>query len=195
MSTPSETPPTEAPEPPTPDARAQVRRAVLETAARVLADNDQASIDDIARASGVGRATLYRWFTSREQLIDAILDQIIAEATEVAAQALVETSIPPLAVIQSIARELLALGERYRFMQANLERVKEEDQRRDEFTAFVHAAQAAGRLRDEMPPEWVTSVFIGLILTAGSDLHDGRLTRLQAEELIDRTLSRLLERD
>lgn len=180
------------PEPPTPGARAQVRRAVLETAAGVLAENDQASIDDIARASGVGRATLYRWFTNRDQLIDAILDQIISEATEIAVQALAETALPPLAVVQSIARELLALGERYRFMQANLERVRE-DNRRAEFTAFIRDAQATGRLREELPPEWVTSVFIGLILTAGNDLHDGRLTRLQAEELIDRTLARLLD--
>jgi AcrR family transcriptional regulator len=168
---------------------------VLETAAGVLADNEQASIDDIARASGVGRATLYRWFTNRDQLIDAILDQIMAEATEIATQALAETGIPPLAVIQSVAREMLALGERYRFMQANLERVKEADPRRTEFTAFVRDAQAAGCLRDELPPEWVTSIFVGLILAAGNDLHDGRLKRLQAEALIERTLARLLDRD
>lgn len=191
MSTGSETPSAEDLPTAGAGARAQVRRAVLETAARVLADNDQASIDDIARASGVGRATLYRWFTNRDQLVDAILDQIISEATEIAVQALAETEIPPLAVVQSIARELLALGERYRFMQANLERVREDD-RRPEFTAFIRNAQTSGRLRDDLPPEWVTSVFIGLILTAGNDLHDGRLTRLQAEELIDRTLARLL---
>src|ERR1700744_3707811 len=100
MSPPSEMPSMEEPEPPTPGARAQVRRAVLETAAGVLAENDQASIDDIARASGVGRATLYRWFTNRDQLIDAILDQIISEATEIAVQALAETALPPLAVVQ-----------------------------------------------------------------------------------------------
>lgn len=168
---------------------------MLETAARVLAENDQASIDDIAKASGVGRATLYRWFSNRDQLIEAILEQIVTEASAIAAQVMAEATAPPLMVLQRIAHELVALGERYRFMQANLERVEQEDARRAEFTAFISAGQADGRLRDDLPAEWVTSTFVGLILTAGADLHDGRLTRLQAEGLIDRTLARLLEVD
>jgi TetR/AcrR family transcriptional repressor of mexCD-oprJ operon len=46
--------------------------AILETATRVLAQRRDASMIDIANAAGVGRATLYRYFPTREQLLDAL---------------------------------------------------------------------------------------------------------------------------
>ena len=175
-----------------PPGREHARRAVLEAAARLLASDSEASIDDIAHASGVARATLYRWFAGRDQLVEAIFEQILDEAREITRTALGEAAIPPLAVIQSICRECLALGERYRFMEAKLEHEDPSDQLREELASFIAGAQGRGELRNELTPEWVASMLEGTILAACKDVHAGRQSRLRAADQMDRTLRRLL---
>jgi len=65
------------------DARRN-REAVLETARRVFAaDGVGAPIDEIARRAGVGAATIYRHFPSKEALFEAvILDRLLELGTE-----------------------------------------------------------------------------------------------------------------
>ncbi|MFJ1768474.1 TetR/AcrR family transcriptional regulator [Amycolatopsis sp. NPDC088138] len=85
---------------PRPRADAQRNRRNLLAAAESAfnAQGAGASLDDIARAAGVGNATLYRHFPTRQQLIDAVYEErigalcVLAEqvrATEPAGAALV----------------------------------------------------------------------------------------------------------
>ena len=51
----------------------RVAGAIVEAAARVLAlGGEQASMNDVAAAAGVARATLYRYFPSRQALLDEL---------------------------------------------------------------------------------------------------------------------------
>jgi AcrR family transcriptional regulator len=176
------------------------RKSVLEAAAQLLAQDPQASIEDIAHASGVGRATLYRWFSGREQLIAAIVEQVVAEAEEIMRGALAERGVPALEVLENMSRELLALGERYRFMldspgqpeSSSPEAHTKDERLRGEFLAFIEGAQARGELREELPAEWIGSMFEGTILAACKDMGAERVTRLQAQRLVERTLGLLL---
>lgn len=167
------------------------RHEVLTAAAHVLAASPQASIDDVARATGVARATLYRWFESREGLVGAILDQLLAEADAIARAGLAARDTPALSVIQSMAGDLLALGERYRFMEARIERDDLGDLY-SKFVALIAEGQASGELRADLPAEWVVSMFEGTILAASKEVSLGRFTRVQAEYLMDRTFATLL---
>jgi AcrR family transcriptional regulator len=60
---------------------AQRNRSRLLTAAEAAlnAHGASASLDDIARAAGVGNATLYRHFPTRAELIEAVYDQRIRQ--------------------------------------------------------------------------------------------------------------------
>jgi AcrR family transcriptional regulator len=58
--------------------------AAAETA--LNAHGADASLDDIARAAGVGNATLYRHFPTRAMLIEAVYDQRIAALCALAAE-------------------------------------------------------------------------------------------------------------
>ena len=50
------------------------RERILETAQRLFADQGlETSMDEVARAAGVGAGTLYRRFPTKERLVDAIL--------------------------------------------------------------------------------------------------------------------------
>ncbi|MDT5328369.1 MAG: TetR/AcrR family transcriptional regulator, repressor for lfrA [Mycobacterium sp.] len=52
--------------------RSRTRRAILDAAMSVLADNPAASLGDIATAARVGRSTLHRYFAERSDLLHAL---------------------------------------------------------------------------------------------------------------------------
>src|ERR687887_2570762 len=59
----------------------RVAAAILEAAARVLATGgEQASMNEVATAAGVARATLYRYFPSRQALLDELARVAAEEA-------------------------------------------------------------------------------------------------------------------
>ena len=64
-------------------------RAILATAERLLAERgfDGFSVDDLARGAGLSRPTFYFYFASKDAVVLALLDRVIAEATR---------STPPL---------------------------------------------------------------------------------------------------
>jgi AcrR family transcriptional regulator len=67
---------------PATDGTERTRRAILDAAARVLGQRSDAGMADIAEEAGVGRATLYRHFPTRESLIagvqEAGTDELVA---------------------------------------------------------------------------------------------------------------------
>jgi TetR/AcrR family transcriptional repressor of lfrA len=52
--------------------RSRTRKAILDAAMTVLAENPAASLGDIAAAANVGRSTLHRYFAERSDLLDAL---------------------------------------------------------------------------------------------------------------------------
>ena len=58
----------------------RTRAAIVAAALEVFAtDGSTATLDDVAGAAGISRATLYRYFSSREELFAALLDEAYAD--------------------------------------------------------------------------------------------------------------------
>jgi AcrR family transcriptional regulator len=77
-----------APRPLRQDA-ARNRRLLLDTARRVFAEEGlEVGVDTIAAAAGVGTGTFYRRFPSKEDLIEALIDDLADHLLTVARQAL-----------------------------------------------------------------------------------------------------------
>jgi AcrR family transcriptional regulator len=74
--------------------------------AALNAHGSSASLDDIARAAGVGNATLYRHFPTRADLIEAVYDQRIRQLCAAAAE-LAEVR-EPAAALREWLRALVA---------------------------------------------------------------------------------------
>ena len=57
-------------------------RAILRTAERLLEERSLAeiSVDDLARGAGISRSTFYFYFASKEAVVLALLDRVVAEA-------------------------------------------------------------------------------------------------------------------
>src|SRR5579859_7446878 len=87
--------------PETPTLRDRIAAGILDTAAAVLAGRGEpASMAEIADAAGVSRATLYRYFPTRDTLLNALAEAASAELRERIADAELDT-IP---VLEAIAR-------------------------------------------------------------------------------------------
>ena len=92
--------------------RDRTAAAIIDSAATLLAAHGDASIDDIAAAAGVGRATLYRYFANRDELLKALA---VAGVTELAAgiQQAQLTSIPVEEALARLTRAILTAGSKY----------------------------------------------------------------------------------
>src|SRR5580693_233263 len=79
----------------------RVAGAILDAAADLLArGGEPPSMNEVAAAAGVGRATLYRYFPTRERL----LHDLITTATDEAADRLAEAGLDAVPVTEGIAR-------------------------------------------------------------------------------------------
>jgi AcrR family transcriptional regulator len=89
--------------PPTRKPRADAtrnRERILEVARQVFTrDGAAASLDDIARRSGIGNATLYRHFPTRDDLIEAVYRSEVEKLA--AAEQRFAATLPPLQALRA----------------------------------------------------------------------------------------------
>ncbi|MBX7552474.1 MULTISPECIES: TetR/AcrR family transcriptional regulator [Streptomyces] len=97
------------------------RRRILDVALAELLRDPDASMDQIARAAGVVRRTVYGHFPSREALISTLVDEAVAALADADAGARREVADPA----EAVARSVLAIWEiadRYRLLVALAQR-------------------------------------------------------------------------
>lgn len=91
----------------------RVAETILDVAADLLAaGGKQPSMADVAAAAGVSRATLYRYFPTREQLLQALTTVGLNEAVTRLAEADLD-AVPVPEAIARIARVVAAAGSKY----------------------------------------------------------------------------------
>jgi TetR/AcrR family transcriptional repressor of mexCD-oprJ operon len=145
----------------------RVSAAILEAAAKVLAaDGDQASMLDVAAAAGVGRATVYRYFPSRQALLDELADVALDRAGERLAAASLDR-VPVAEAISRAVRALLDVGDY--FVVLERERVRPDPTRLEtqvgaRLRAILERGQANGEIRDDVPASWLTEALLGLVV-------------------------------
>jgi AcrR family transcriptional regulator len=81
------------------DAENSVAR-ILEAAEHVFAADPSATLEAVAKAAGVARTTVHRRFSSRDELLDALVDVLNAKLREAVAGANVETAPALVALYQ-----------------------------------------------------------------------------------------------
>lgn len=86
------------------------RQALLCAAAAVfLADGLDAPLEDVARAAGVGIATLYRRFPTRDALVEAVFEAKMADYAERARTAVVQAVEDPWAAFAGYVRDITGM--------------------------------------------------------------------------------------
>lgn len=90
-------------------ARGRTRKAIIDAAMTVLAENPAAPLSDIAATAGVGRSTLHRYFPERADLIRDLALHVHALSNAAIAEAEPECG-PPLAALRRVVEGQLELG-------------------------------------------------------------------------------------
>jgi TetR/AcrR family transcriptional repressor of mexCD-oprJ operon len=166
------------------------RESILEAAIHVLAAQPEAGMAEVAAAAGVGRATVYRHFDSREDLLEALREHARQEAHGRFTAARLDEG-DPVEALERMVRAMLALGDRYRV-------IFPPDQQGERRSAvllrplgrLIARAQAQGVIDPELPPAWVIASLRALLRAAGGEMQARRLSREAAAERVVRTLVR-----
>jgi AcrR family transcriptional regulator len=153
--------------------------AIIESAARLIAERGEAaSMDEIATAAGVARATLYRYFPSREELLRAMALASVRELTLAIRQAEL-SAVPFEEAIARLARGIIATGSRYVAVSADSATYSAihpgfELEVIAPIRELFGRAHAAGLLRAELEPELAMRLFSGLVKAAVEAAGNGR---------------------
>ena len=145
----------------------RVAAAILDGAARILAvHGEQASMNDVAAAAGVARATVYRYFPNRQALLAELARAAVSEADEGLASARIDEVSPEEGVARAV-RALVDVGDS--FVLLARERVRSDPERFERrviqpLRQLFERGQAAGDIRPDIASARLTESLIGLIV-------------------------------
>lgn len=135
-----------------------------------------ASLDDIAKSSGVGSGTLYRHFPTREALLEAVYRAEVDKLAEAAEK--FERELPPLEALQAWLRLFIDYLATKKIIAAALQSlVGAPNNMFDESLSKVHSAVKsifdraveAGEIREDVNPVDVLRAIVGVTFFGPSD--------------------------
>ncbi|AQZ63460.1 Transcriptional regulator, TetR family [[Actinomadura] parvosata subsp. kistnae] len=162
------------------------REQLLAVATRLFATAEtEPSMRAIANAAGVGIATLYRHFPTREALVDAVYRDQVSRLTAGARELLTQLDPPAalrrwmdlfgewIATKNGMLGTLLAMIESGEIAHAHT---------RTELLGAIddllEAGRASAQLRTDVPAEDIAAALIGIFTVAGSPEHEAMAARL-----------------
>ncbi|MEA2623664.1 MAG: hypothetical protein QOH61_2574 [Chloroflexota bacterium] len=174
------------------DAEHSIAR-IQDAAIDALATDPDASMAEIARQAGVVRATVYKHFPTREDLIAAITQRAIAEVTDVIAAASPEQGDATDALRRVIAAAWRTLGRFHALVAINAQVPNPELRaRHDPALALLEPLIVRGRrdgsFRPDVPAEWHLSMILALVHAASGELRAGRLAADRIEAALVATV-------
>jgi TetR/AcrR family transcriptional regulator, mexCD-oprJ operon repressor len=155
--------------------------AILDAAERLLARRSPATMVAVANEAGVSRVTVYAHFSTREQLLEALVERTVQKTTD-ALDAIEPERGPPLEAL----RRIIDVGWRDldrndAIAQAAGELLTPEALRRTHRAAYVRLrklverGRRSGDFRTDVPAEWLVASFHALIHAAGDEVRAGRM--------------------
>jgi AcrR family transcriptional regulator len=160
----------------------RTRAAIVEAAIRVLADEGiSAKLDKVAVAAGVSRATLYRHFSSREELLGALVDAAYEEVVERVRDANLD-DVAFMDGLGRVARAAVLTG-KHIVVLANETLVVKPHHLDVEFEETMNRlfdrGKAEGHVRHELSTTWLRTAYRAIVVAA---IQFAALAGLGAEE-------------
>jgi TetR/AcrR family transcriptional repressor of mexCD-oprJ operon len=158
------------------------RDHVLRSAAALLTRKSTATMDEVAKAAGISRATLHRHFAGRDALVRALESLGIAECEAALDAARPDEGLARDAVLRLI-RELEPAAGLLAFLYTENQLFEGEEQDAgwaridDRIAALFRRGQASGEFRIDLTPGWLTEAFYGLLASGAWAVTEGRVAR------------------
>jgi len=175
------------------------RAAILQAATGTLNTQPDASMEDIAKAAGVSRQTIYAHFPSREALLDAVLDKAVTEVSA-ALEAAGLDDAPPAEALLRLLDAAWAVAAHYPSLWFLPPVSQDEDLARhgplvERISGLIRRGQESGDFDRAMSPSWLLAAMLSLGRAAEQEVKAGRMTVADASGAVRRSFLRLLGQD
>ena len=181
----------------------QCRNRILKMSRRLFTAKgyENTTIEDVAEAAEISKATLYNYFSSKEDLLQGIAAAALEEIRQMVRDGLREEP-DGLAKIRCVMETLVADSARYitltrRIFFLNVSPDSELHEARAELLEILgqlgREAQDQGRLRRDLPPEDLVDIFLGVYLLTQFGWEDmERCTEDERRRRVGRVLDQVL---
>jgi AcrR family transcriptional regulator len=168
----------------------------MDAAVEALRERMDASMDDIARAAGVSRQTVYAHFPSRDALLAAVQERATAEAA-----AAIDTDglddLPPRDALVRVLDAGWRVAARYPVLWHLPPVGEKEDASRhapvvNPLAAIINRGQETGDFDATLPTGYLLSAMLALGRTAEDEVKAGRMTIDEASRAVHHSFLRLL---
>ncbi|NNC13949.1 TetR family transcriptional regulator [Planctomonas sp. JC2975] len=173
------------------------RSSILESAARRLALDPTAGVEQIAAAAGVTRQTVYAHFGTRDRLIEKTLDDATERMIALFDRAALEQLPAPEALVALVHIAFTSRDPFAQFLFAmGSDPSRAGDRRRhepvfDRLDIIVRRGQADGSLDPSLPAVWIRSATVALAHATAEAVAARAIPRARAETALTDGLKRL----
>jgi len=162
-------------------------QAIIDAALEALGSDPDASMAEIARRAGVVRATIYMHFPTREALLDAVMENAVAQVAE-ATRAAEPTQGEPEEALQRVLRATWQkLSDFQTLLAINTSRLSAKELHRrhqpvmTQFVPLIERGQEKGVFRRDVPVSWHLAMIRAIAHAASAEVRSGRIAASEVE--------------
>jgi TetR/AcrR family transcriptional repressor of mexCD-oprJ operon len=169
-------------------------QSILDAAEALLHEGRAASIAAVAARAGVSRVTVYSHFSTREAILEAVLERAVARATVAFEEATSGAATATEALERAIRASWEELSRHAAIAEAAAAQLSPDALRKTHESGYANARRmfeagmARGEFRTDVPSAWLVSVYHALLHAAGDDVRAGRLDSATALHALTTTM-------
>lgn len=162
--------------------------AIIDAALEALADDPDASMAAIARRAGVVRATIYMHFPTREALLDAVMENAVAQVAEATRAAEPTKGEPDEALERVLRATWQKLSDFQTLLAINTSRLSAKELHRrhqpvmTQFVPLIERGQEKGIFRSDVPVSWHLAMIRAIAHAASAEVRGGRIPASEVEQ-------------
>ncbi len=166
---------------------------LLDAAVAILAANPGASLQEIADAAGISRATLHRRFAGREELLLAISEWAIGQLEGIN-EAVELSGLRGRAAIEALLERAIQLAPKIGFLisehslESNVHFMNRVDTAQQHWHRMIEDGQRLGEIRIDLPARWIADAIEGLMVAVFHGVRRGFTAPNDALRLVRITL-------
>ena len=161
------------------------RLELLNAASELLAFNPTASLAEIAEYARIGKATLHRYFASRDELMLALGYRALALVSHAIEQSQLEQGMA-LDALERLVQALIPLADKLyflvneRILDTHAEFLSAESASEEPILLLIQRGQGQGEIRADLSAEWILHQMNYALFATWQSVYDGKLARRDA---------------